>query len=189
MKLTAHGDALSFDGDLLVLGRYADAEPSAAETAVDAALDALDGKAPMDKEKMFEGFGDFDQSKYQAETEERWGDTDSYKESMRRTKRYTKDDWAKVNGEADGIWTRMVALMGDGVPPESAEAMDLAEEHRLHIDRWFYPCTTEMHVTVSSLYTGDSRFQEYFEKRGTGLAEYVSSAIHANGVRALEAAE
>lgn len=38
MKLTAHGDALSFEGDLLVLGRYADAEPSAAETAVDAAL-------------------------------------------------------------------------------------------------------------------------------------------------------
>ncbi len=38
MKLSAPGDATTFDGDLLVIGRHADAEPSAAEKAIDDAL-------------------------------------------------------------------------------------------------------------------------------------------------------
>lgn len=38
MKLSAHDDASTFDGDLLVIGRYAEAEPSAAEKAIDGAL-------------------------------------------------------------------------------------------------------------------------------------------------------
>ena len=61
--------------------------------------------------------------------------------------------------------------------------MDLAEEHRLHIDRWFYPCSHEMHMSLGQMYVDDSRFTEYWDGHATGLAVYVSDAIGANGLR------
>ncbi len=39
MKLSVHGDASTFDGDLLVIGRFAESGPTAAEKALDEALD------------------------------------------------------------------------------------------------------------------------------------------------------
>ena len=61
--------------------------------------------------------------------------------------------------------------------------MDLAEEHRCHIDRWFYPCSHGMHRNLAEMYTEDPRFEEYFEKRGEGLAAFVQDAIRANEAR------
>lgn len=150
---------------------------------VDAALAALKGEKAMDKTKMFEGFEDFDQSKYDAEAHEKWGGTDSYKVSMRRTQRYTKDDWARIKGEEEGIQAGLAELLNAGSSPESDEAMALAEQHRLHIDRWFYPCSHTMHVGLADMYTADERFAEHFEKRAEGLAEYVQTAITANALR------
>ncbi|MGI9609307.1 MAG: TipAS antibiotic-recognition domain-containing protein, partial [Acidimicrobiia bacterium] len=48
-------------------------------------------------------FGDFDPSEYADEAEQRWGDSDAYRESARRTASYTKDDWTDIVREADGI--------------------------------------------------------------------------------------
>src|SRR5579859_2858192 len=63
--------------------------------AMIAALDAALGRhAEMmtedDVKKLFDGF---DPSAYEAEAEARWGQTGAYRESARRTKGYTKDDW------------------------------------------------------------------------------------------------
>lgn len=151
---------------------------------VDAAIRAMDNGGPMDKKTMFQGFEDFDPSKYEEEARERWGKTDAYKESMRRTKSYSKADWAKIKAEGAGVWERMAALMDQGVEPESGEAMALAEEHRTHIDRWFYDCSHAMHTGVSQMYTDDPRFKEGFEKRREGLAAFARQAIEANGRRA-----
>ncbi|MDE0229618.1 MAG: TipAS antibiotic-recognition domain-containing protein, partial [Spirochaetaceae bacterium] len=59
----------------------------------------------------------------------------------------------------------------------------LAEEHRCHIDRWFYPCSHGMHRNLAEMYTADPRFKEYFEKRAGGLAVFVRDAIRANAQR------
>ena len=61
--------------------------------------------------------------------------------------------------------------------------MELAEEHRCHIDRWFYPCSHKMHGGLADMYTADPRFMEYFEKRAEGLATFVQDAIKANAAR------
>ena len=46
---------------------------------------------------------DHDQSQYAGEVQERWGDTEAYKESARRTKKYTDDDHARINAAQDTI--------------------------------------------------------------------------------------
>ncbi|WP_419161625.1 TipAS antibiotic-recognition domain-containing protein [Candidatus Palauibacter sp.] len=117
------------------------------------------------------------------EARERWGHTDAWQKSVQRTRGYTEDDWARIRAQSDGVFERMAALMADGVRPTSAAAMDLAEAHRRHIDRWFYACTPDMHRGLASMYTADPRFTAYFEERHAGLAAFVADAIRANAAR------
>src|SRR5262245_39461773 len=109
--------------------------------ALDTALGSLEkGTAmqPDDVKQMFEGF---DHSQYEEEAKQRWGDTDAYKESRRRTKQYGKADWDRIQGDWSKIYGDMAALMKAGTPVSDANVQALVEAHRAHIDRWFYPCS------------------------------------------------
>ena len=118
------------------------------------------------------------------EARERWGHTDAWRESVQRTRGYSEDDWARIRAESDQVLERIAALMADGVRPTSAAAMDLAEAHRRHIDRWFYACSPDMHRGLASMYTADPRFSAYFEEPHEGLSAFVADAIRANAARA-----
>jgi hypothetical protein len=61
--------------------------------------------------------------------------------------------------------------------------MAIAERHRLSIDRWFYPCNTDMHARLADLYEADSRFAANIDKHGSGLTPYLAAAIRANAAR------
>ena len=151
---------------------------------VDRALRAMEEETEMDRTEMFSGLEEFDHEQYRDEVERRWGDTDAYKESMRRTRRYGKGDWDRIKAEGEAVVARLAGLMARGAQAAGGAAMDLAEEHRRHIDRWFYPCSRGMHRNLADMYTADPRFEEYFEKRAKGLAVFVRDAIRANAQRA-----
>jgi MerR family transcriptional regulator, thiopeptide resistance regulator len=151
---------------------------------VDAALAAIDQQEEekvMDAKQLFDGF---DPSEYQAEVEQRWGSTPAYAESKRRTSRYGPEDWAAIKAEAAAIVEAFAAARAAGHAPDSNAAIDLAERHRGHIDRWFYPCSPAMHVGLGELYVADERFAASFDRHGEGLAEFVAAAIRANAERA-----
>ena len=150
---------------------------------VDQALAAMEEETEMDRTEMFDGLEEFDHEQYRDEAEQRWGDTDAYKESMRRTRRYGKSDWARIREEGETVVARLAELLAGRGQAAGRAAMDLAEEHRCHIDRWFYPCNHHMHRCLAEMYTEDPRFKEYFEKRGKGLAAFVQDAIRANEAR------
>jgi hypothetical protein len=132
---------------------------------------------------MLEVFGGFDPSEFEAEVRDRWGDTDAYRESARRTSRYTKQDWVQVQQEAAAIDEEFLALMAAGAPPDGAEAMEVAERHRAHITEWFYECTPEIHAGLGRMYLEDPRFTESIDRAGEGLAAFMSAAIAANARR------
>ncbi|MCG6988868.1 MAG: TipAS antibiotic-recognition domain-containing protein [Gemmatimonadetes bacterium] len=125
----------------------------------------------------------FDPGLYEEEAGRRWGHTDAYKESARRAKGYSKDDWARIKGESEDIEARMAALMRAGIPADGEEATAVAEEARLHIHRWFYPCSHGMHAGLAEMYTADPRFRAHYDERVEGLADYVAQAIRANAAR------
>jgi MerR family transcriptional regulator, thiopeptide resistance regulator len=151
--------------------------------AVEQAMEARKMGIDLTPEEKFEVFGDFDPDQYAEETERRWGDTDAYRESQRRTSSYTKEDWLRIKEEGEE-WSRaFVALMDSGEGPESAAAMDLAEEHRQQICRNFYECPYEIHTGLGEMYVADERFTAYYEAIKPGMAEYLRDAILANAVR------
>jgi len=123
-----------------------------------------------------------DESQYEDEVKERWGGTDAYKESKKRTANFSKEDWARIEKEREEVEGRLAELLRAGKTPESEEAMDAAEAHRRHIGN-FYPCPPAMHAGLGQMYTADSRFAEHYDKREAGLADFVSAAIQANAER------
>jgi DNA-binding transcriptional MerR regulator len=151
--------------------------------AVEKAIRAEETGMNLTKEEMFEVFGDFDPAEHEDEVKERWGDTDAYAESARRTKRYTKQDWLRMKEEQEAQGARMVALFDAGVEPTDPRAMDVADEARLIIDKWFYPCSREMHVCLGEMYVADPRFKANYEKMREGLAQWLYDAIKANDER------
>lgn len=91
----------------------------------------------VDTEELFEVFGDDDPTQHADEVVERWGDTDAYPESKRRSRRYGKADWQRMKEEAEDHGHRLGAALQAGHPSDGTVAMNLAEEHRQHIHRWF----------------------------------------------------
>lgn len=137
-------------------------------------------------EELFEVFGDDDPTAHAAEAEERWGDTDAYRQSQRRTSSYRKDDWRRIRAEGETIEQRYAAALRAGEPADGAAAMDAAEAHRQHIDTRFYDCPPATHRTLGAMYVEDPRFTAHYEKVAPGLAAYVRDAIDANAARAEE---
>jgi DNA-binding transcriptional MerR regulator len=147
--------------------------------AVDKAIAAAEEGRTMTPEESLEVFGDFDPSQYEDEVKQRWGDTDAYRESARRTKAYTKQDWQQIGVESHEINQAFIALMERGVPADSPEAQAVAERHRGHISKWFYQCSPEIHAGLGQMYVADHRFTENIDKAKPGLARYMSDAIAA----------
>ena len=149
---------------------------------LDKAIEAQQKGVTMDEKDMFEVFGDEDPTQYEEEARERWGDTDAYKESTRRTKSYTKEDWLRIKADQEAVEAGLAEAMAAGLAPGSPEAMALAERARLGIDQAFYPCSHEMHRNLGAMYVADPRFAKHYDDRAPGLARYACDAIVANAV-------
>ncbi len=151
--------------------------------AIDRALEReMDEQRPATSEELKEifgdGFGDDD-----AEAEERWGETDPWRQSAGRTKGYTTDDWARIKAEQDAVNAGFVATLTSGLPATSEQAMDAAEAHRVQIETWFYDLGHAFHRSLADMYVADPRFTKTYDDIAPGLAAYVRDAIHANAER------
>jgi DNA-binding transcriptional MerR regulator len=151
--------------------------------AVDRALALLDAPEKCDRMDMKDIFEGFDPSQYEEEAKQRYGHTDAYRESRRRTRRYKAEDWRAIKQEQDGIYREAAAGMKAGRRPDDKEVVDIAERHRLAIERWFYPCGFAMHRGLADLYEADHRFAANIDKYGEGLTPFLAEAIRANAAR------
>ncbi|MFE3050308.1 MerR family transcriptional regulator [Streptomyces albidoflavus] len=151
--------------------------------AVAAAMEAAQMGINLTPEEKFEVFEGYDPDQYADEARQRWGHTDAYRESQRRTASYTKADWQRLKDEFDALHARVAELLAQGVPADAPESMDAAEEHRRFIDGAHYPCDARMHTCLADMYVADPRFTATYEAIRPGLAQYLHDAIHANARR------
>ena len=109
---------------------------------------------------------------------------DPFQDSQKRMSERTKKDWTRIQVEVEQSNTAFAAAMDAGLPASGPVAMDAAEQHRLHIRRWFYEITPELHCSLGDKYITDPRFTKNYESIRAGMAQYVRDAIHANAARA-----
>ena len=151
---------------------------------VEAMMGASQDGYNLSPDELQEVFGGFDPAVHEAEAEQRWGDTEAYRQSRRRAARYDKRQWLEIRNEAERIEAELADAMRQGLVPDSPAAMALAEAHRQHIQRWFYDCSHAMHRGLGELYVADPRFAAHYEERSAGLSTWLRDAIVANAERA-----
>lgn len=149
---------------------------------IDLALAVLDGgrgeeEETMDMKALFDGF---DPAQYDDKAENRWGNTDAYRECMRRTQSYTADDWKRLAAEQSAIYRDAMVIMQAGLTADDPSTLEIAERHRALVDHWFYPCDHAMHRGLADLYENDARFSANIDKHGEGLTAFLAAAIREN---------
>lgn len=138
-------------------------------------------------EERFEVFGEitFDLS-YATEAELKWAESDGQHEAMARAAAHTKEDWRQLMREAAAWRAELLTAFDEGEPSDGERAMDLAEEHRLHISRWFTSCPPDMHRRIADDFVTDPRAFALVvppSQQRPGLAAYLGKAVHANAAR------
>jgi MerR family transcriptional regulator, thiopeptide resistance regulator len=153
--------------------------------AIEKEMEARHMGIALTPEEQFEIFGtDKVGSDWAQEAEQRWGDTEAWKQSQRRTATYTKQDWIEIQAEVTVINQAFLAAMSAGVPAGAPSVMDIAERHRQHISDRFYDCDHAMHRGLAQMYLADERFGKNYDDMAPGLARYVHDAMVANADRA-----
>ncbi|MFE3598899.1 MerR family transcriptional regulator [Streptomyces sp. NPDC059096] len=137
--------------------------------------------------ERFEVFGEiaFDLS-YATQAEQKWAHSDGRRESMARAAAHSKEDWRQLMGEATAWRAELLAAFDEGEPSDGERAVDLAEEHRLHVSRWFTSCPTDMHRRIADDFAADPRAFALVvppSQQRPGLATYLCKAVHANAAR------
>jgi DNA-binding transcriptional MerR regulator len=144
--------------------------------SVERTIESMERGERMDDKNMFEGFDDAKIKEYTEEARQRWGGTDAFEESIRRTNRYGKSDWAAIGSESGEINNAMVALMGrDPADPEVQQT--IGRWFKL-IDERFYTVTPEIFRGLGDAYVQDARFTASYDKYKPGLAAFMREAMH-----------
>ena len=114
---------------------------------------------------------------YREEAEEKWGNTDAYKEHTRRTANYSKEKWNDLAGEMDRMMGEFALCMKKGETADSAAAQALVKGLQNHITKHYYTCTKEILSGLGQMYVADDRFRSNIDKHGEGTAAYICEAI------------
>lgn len=148
--------------------------------SVDKTLDSLRRGKKMSQKDMFAGFDmaeiERHREKYAEEVKQKYGKTEAYRESEKKTSQYTKDDWAAITAQASAIYQKIAGAMDRG--PADPEVQEAVGEWRQHITDHFYNCTLEIFRGLGDLYVEDRRFTENIDKTRPGLAAFLREAMH-----------
>jgi MerR family transcriptional regulator, thiopeptide resistance regulator len=151
--------------------------------AIESEIEARKMGISLTPEEQLEIFGTDKLEEHAAEAEQRWGNTEAWQQSRRKTAAYTKEDWIAIKAEADANIEGFAAAIRAGEPTNGPVAMDLAEAHRSHLGRWFYDCAYDMHCGLAELYISDPRYMASYDEIEPGFSQYVHDAIMANADR------
>lgn len=146
---------------------------------LDALIGLVDDNLKGEKNMSFQEFDRTEientQKQYAEEARERWGGTEAYTESTKRTSNYKKEDWARITAESEAIFNAFAQHLGES--PASPAVQQLVGDWQSHITTNYYRCTKEILAGLGQMYTADERFTKNIDKHGEGTALLMTEAI------------
>lgn len=114
--------------------------------------------------------------RYQQEAQQRWGETEQYKEYAKRAENRTQGENDAISDGLMQIFARFGGIKDSD--PDTAQAMQLVAELRDYISDNYYNCSNVILRSLGEMYTGDERFRSNIDKTGgEGTAEFAAKAI------------
>lgn len=148
--------------------------------SVEKTIGVLENGLEISKKEMFDGFDmkaiEKHKKKYSELTKERYGSTESYKESVKKTSKYSKENWASIHAESEAINYKILENMHKG--PKDPLVQALIAKLRQHITDNYYNCTLEIFRDLGDLYVEDEHFRKNIDKAQTGYSEFLREAMH-----------
>ena len=139
---------------------------------VEATLRSLEGGTQMAAKDLYAGF---DNSQYEAEARERWGD-DAVDRSHAAWQGLGPQGQAAMHEENAAIGTGLAALMADGVDVRDQRVQDLVARHYRQIATFWTP-NRESYTGLGQMYVDDERFTATYDAFAPGLAPYLRNAM------------
>ena len=115
--------------------------------------------------------------KYKYEAEEKWGNTNAYKEHAEKTKCYSEEKWQNLGNGMNDILKEFAECMQNGAESNSADAQSLVQKLQNHITENYYTCTNEILAGLGQMYISDDRFKNNIDTYSVGTAKFISHAI------------
>jgi DNA-binding transcriptional MerR regulator len=143
-------------------------------TSIENTLTNLKGGGIMNNDDLFASFDDKELVENMEEAKRRWGNTDAYKQSIERTKHWTKQDYERIKEEGNKFTQQLANAIDKEIT--SPEIQALIEKHHQGIE-YFYDCPLDMYRGLAQMYVDDPRFTKYYDKFRPGLAQFVHDAI------------
>jgi DNA-binding transcriptional MerR regulator len=147
--------------------------------AVDQMLDASRRGMRLTPEQQVAIFGADWRPEWVEGAEQRWGDSDQWRQYEQRAAALSTDDWEKVAAETESFEAALAHARRSGVAPGSAEANGLAERHR-DLMRTYFDCTHSMQVCMGRMFVQDPGFAAHYDGLAPGLAQWWQDVLFAN---------
>jgi|APSaa5957512576_1039674.scaffolds.fasta_scaffold00073_43 DNA-binding transcriptional MerR regulator len=147
---------------------------SALIETIDQTIATIQGEWKMKDQEFFEGF---DESKYEAEAKERWGDSPRYAESQKKWGSYSKDQKEEIKAEGGRITLRMVTKDPTTTPDDPGVQAAIGDYHS-YINTYFYTCDVAFMRNLADMWVQDERFTANYNRIRDGGAKFVQKAVH-----------
>lgn len=141
---------------------------------VDQTIAMIKGERIMTDTDYFEGF---DESRYDEEARERWGNTPQYAESRMKWGRYSKEQKDTIKAEGRRLAERMVGHDAE-IAPDDPNVQAAIGEYHAYINQYFYTCDAEFLRGLADMWVEDARFAINYERIREGGAAFVREAVH-----------
>lgn len=141
---------------------------------IDHTIEKLKGADNMSNKELFTAFTDQDYEQQKEEAKNRWGNTKQYRQSLERTKHWTKEDHQAARANAQAFNQELAKVMDYGV--ESSEAQAMIQKQYESVNS-FYDCSLEMFKDLGEMYVNDPPFWATYNNVRPGLAEFMRDAI------------
>jgi DNA-binding transcriptional MerR regulator len=135
-------------------------------------IESLEGGHDMAAKDLYEGF---DQSRYEAEARERWGD-EAVSRSNAAWERLGPAGQAAFGAENAAISSGLAALMTEGAPVTDDRVQDLVARHHAQIAVFWTP-DADAYRGLGQMYVEDERFTATYDAVAPGLARYLHDAM------------
>jgi hypothetical protein len=127
-------------------------------------------------EELYEGLPKETAERWEREAEERWGESDAFKESRKRVARMSKERWAAVLKEGGEVDAALAGAMAAGLAPGSPETRKLVARKVAHL-RSFYEPSPGMVAGLGVNYVEHPGFKAHYDAVAPGLAEFLRDAM------------
>lgn len=141
---------------------------------VEQTIATIQGEWSMTSKDYFEGF---DETRYEAEAREKWGQTNQYAQSQKKWASYSKEQKEAIKAQGGQLTIRMVSE-DPNTPPDGPDVQAAVGEYLDYLNKYFYACDAEFLRGLADMWVDDPRFANNYEQVREGGAAFVREAVY-----------